>query len=155
VLIDPQNGDVETDLAGLATGGGIGVLTTVAGVAPSDVDLVAPAGSIDAGDAGIRVSGNLNLAALQVLNVGNIEVQGSSVGVPVLTLALNATSLQAGEASAAATTTAMGNAIGQAPESLAPQEEVHSLITVEVLGYGGGDAGDQDSNDAANSGVTN
>jgi filamentous hemagglutinin family protein len=155
VLIDPQNGDVETDLAGLATGGGIGVLTTVAGVAPSDVDLVAPAGSIDAGDAGIRVSGNLNLAALQVLNVGNIEVQGSSVGVPVLTLALNATSLQAGEASAAATTTAMGNVFGQAPESLAPQEEIHSLITVEVLGYGGGDAGDQDSNDAANSGVTN
>ncbi|MEI6083057.1 MAG: filamentous hemagglutinin N-terminal domain-containing protein, partial [Verrucomicrobiota bacterium] len=34
VLIDPQSGDVKTDLAGLATGGGIGVLTSVAGVAP-------------------------------------------------------------------------------------------------------------------------
>ena len=34
VLIDPQSGDVKTDLAGLATGGGIGVLATVAGVAP-------------------------------------------------------------------------------------------------------------------------
>ena len=30
VLIDPQSGDVETDLAGLATGGGIGVLATLA-----------------------------------------------------------------------------------------------------------------------------
>ena len=84
VLVDPQSGEVKTDLAGLATGGGIGVLTTVAGVPPGDVDLIAPAGTIDAGDAGIRVSGNINLAALQVLNVGNIQVQGASAGVPVL-----------------------------------------------------------------------
>ena len=34
VLVDPQSGDVETDLAGLATGGGIGVLASVAGVPP-------------------------------------------------------------------------------------------------------------------------
>ncbi len=71
VLVDPQSGAVETDLAGLATGGGIGVLETVAGVAPSDVDLIAPKGIVDAGDAGIRASGNLNIAALQVLNAGN------------------------------------------------------------------------------------
>src|ERR1700745_2143422 len=32
VLVDPQSADVKTDLAGLATGGGIGVLATVAGV---------------------------------------------------------------------------------------------------------------------------
>ena len=42
VLVDPQSGEVKTDLAGLATGGGIGVLTTVAGVVPGDVDLIAP-----------------------------------------------------------------------------------------------------------------
>jgi filamentous hemagglutinin len=56
VLINPQSGDVEIDLAGLATGGGIGVLATVAGVPPGDVDLIAPTGTIDAGDAGIRSS---------------------------------------------------------------------------------------------------
>ena len=59
VLIDPQSGAVQTDLAGLATGGGIGVLATVAGVAPGNVDLIAPVGVVDAGDAGIRSSGNL------------------------------------------------------------------------------------------------
>jgi hypothetical protein len=155
VLIDPQNGDVETDLAGLATGGGIGVLTTVAGVPPSDVDLIAPAGTIDAGDAGIRVSGNINLAALQVLNVGNIQVQGTSVGVPVLSLSLNTTSLQAADANVAATTTAAGNVVGQAPASLATQEELASLISVEVLSYGGGESGDQEGDDTPGSGATN
>src|SRR5262249_58447364 len=62
VLVDPQSGDVRTDLAGLATGGGIGVLASVKGVPPGDVDLIAPAGVVDAGDAGIRVSGNLNIS---------------------------------------------------------------------------------------------
>src|ERR1019366_6999529 len=116
VLIDPQSASVQTDLAGLATGGGIGVLTTVAGVPPGDVDLIAPAGTIDAGDAGIRVSGNINLAAAQVLNVGNIQVQGASVGVPVLAVSLNASSAQAGNANAAATTSGAGDVVGQARE---------------------------------------
>ncbi|MBX4378107.1 filamentous hemagglutinin family protein, partial [Mycobacterium tuberculosis] len=44
----------------------------------------APLGTIDAGEAGIRVSGNINLAALQVLNAANIQVQGESKGLPVL-----------------------------------------------------------------------
>jgi len=63
VLIDPQSASVETDLSGLATGGGIGVLQTLANVTAGNVDLIAPEGVIDAGDAGIRSSGNLNLAA--------------------------------------------------------------------------------------------
>jgi filamentous hemagglutinin len=82
VLIDPQSGDVKTDLAGLATGGGIGVLATVAGVAPGNVDLIAPKGTIDAGDAGIRVTGNINIAANAVTNAGNIAAGGSTTGAP-------------------------------------------------------------------------
>ncbi|MGB8165868.1 MAG: filamentous hemagglutinin family protein, partial [Chthoniobacteraceae bacterium] len=83
VILDPQSADVKTDLAGLATGGGIGVLATVKGVAPGDVDLIAPKGSVDAGDAGIRVTGNLNIAAVTVLNADNISVGGTSTGTPV------------------------------------------------------------------------
>ncbi|HEY1412853.1 MAG TPA: filamentous hemagglutinin family protein, partial [Rhodopila sp.] len=132
VLIDPQSGDVKTDLAGLATGGGIGVLETVAGVAPGDVDLIAPVGAVNAGDAGIRVSGNLNISAVTVLNSSNVQVGGTSVGTP----ATVATSL-AGALSAASSVSAAGNAAVDTvtrpakPQDQAPEPD--SLITVEVL----------------------
>ena len=142
VVIDPQSADVQTDLAGLATGGGIGVLATVAGVAPGDVDLIAPAGTIDAGDAGIRVSGNLNIAANSVLNAGNIQVAGSSAGTPAAP-SVGAPSVAAapppppqptsGPASSADAGTRQEDKRPVAPP------EVPSIIVVEVLGYGGGD----------------
>ena len=135
VLVDPQSGDVKTDLAGLATGGGIGVLATVAGVPPGDVDLVAPVGTIDAGDAGIRVSGNLNISALQVVNAANIQVSGASVGTPTV-----AAPALGGLLSATATTGASSSAaqeLAKQTRAAAQSEAPPSLITVEVLGYGG------------------
>jgi hypothetical protein len=83
-LIDPQTGASIFDPGGLATGGGIGTLQTVKGAPPGNVDLIAPVGFIDADDAGIRVSGNLNLAAVAVLNAANIQVQGASTGIPTV-----------------------------------------------------------------------
>jgi filamentous hemagglutinin len=138
VLIDPQSSDVATDLAGLATGGGIGVLESVAGVPPGDVDLVAPTGTIDAGDAGIRVSGNLNIAAVLVVNAGNIQVGGASAGVPVVA-APNIGGLTAASSATAATTNAANDLAAQNREPI-PQEEAPSIITVEVIGYGGGES---------------
>ncbi len=141
VLIDPQSGDVKTDLAGLATGGGIGVLASVKGVPPGDVDLIAPGGVIDAGDAGIRVSGNLNISAVQVLNASNIQAGGTTVGTPSVTVAApNLGSLTAASNTAAATTSAATDATKKASAPPPPPEELPSIITVEVLGYGGGEA---------------
>jgi filamentous hemagglutinin family protein len=141
VIVDPQSGNVETDLSGLATGGGIGVLATVAGVAPGDVDLIAPVGVIDAGDAGIRSTGNLNLAAVQILNASNIVAGGASTGVPTVTVAapnLGALSAASGAAGAGATT---ANQQTQATTSQsADQSGDDSVIDVSVLGYGGGDS---------------
>ena len=150
VLIDPQSAAVETDLAGLATGGGIGVLATVAGVKPGNVDLIAPRGIIDAGDAGIRVTGNINLAATQVVNASNIAAGGSSSGAPAATV-VSSPSVgglsSAGAAAAAATATAMDatDTARDQPETTGLTEEVSlSVITVEVLGYGGGGADDEE-----------
>lgn len=146
VLIDPQSGAVETDLAGLATGGGIGVLATVAGVKPGNVDLIAPAGVIDAGDAGIRVTGNINLAATQVVNASNIAAGGTSSGAPSApsVSAPSLGGLTAGASSTAAASTAAmdagDNARNQnaAAATSAAEDLTPSVITVEVLGYGGG-----------------
>ena len=112
-----------------------------------DVDLIAPAGSIDAGDAGIRVSGNINLAALQVLNVANIQVQGVSAGVPQFNVSLNVAGLQAANNTVAATAAGASGAAGSGQNAATAQEDVPSLVSVEVLGYGGGDGEDQKQRD--------
>jgi len=154
VLIDPQSGAVKTDLAGLATGGGIGVLATVKGVEPGNVDLIAPEGFVDAGDAGIRVTGNLNIAASLVLNAGNISVGGTSGGTPSIT----APSVNLGGISAANTAAANSGPLpGPPPHAADPSADTQglaSIITVEVLGYGGNDD-DDESQDKKDDPATN
>ncbi len=115
------------------TGAGIATLNPIPEIPPGDVDLIAPLGTIDAGEAGIRVSGNVNLAALHVVNAENIQVQGKSVGIPVVA-AVNVGALT--NASAAAS-----QAAGAAQEVLqreraAQRQSLPSVFTVRVLGFG-------------------
>lgn len=146
VLIDPQSADVKNDLAGLATGSGIGVLATLSGVQPGDVDLVAPVGTIDAGDAGIRASGNLNIAARVILNASNIQVGGSSAGTPPPPAPPNLAPLTAASNASAVASSAASDVAKQETASTQTQlAEVPSIIIVEVLGYGGEDDSDSDS----------
>ena len=64
-------------------GSGIGQLLSGPGETAGLVNLIAPNGDVNAGDAGIRVAGNLNIAAVQVIGAANITVVGTSTGVPV------------------------------------------------------------------------
>jgi hypothetical protein len=135
VIVDAQTADVKTDLAGLATGGGIGVLATVANVKPGNVALIAPAGTVDAGDAGIQASGNITVAARTVLNAANISAGGSSAGVPSAAPSVAPPSL-GGLGSAASTTSAANNAANDATRQARTQpqetEAAQSNISVEV-----------------------
>lgn len=141
VLIDAISAEIETDLGGLATGGGIGVLASVAGVEPGAVTLLAPRGTVDAGDAGIRATGNITIAAAQVRNADNIASGGASVGVPVAAVAAapNVAGLSAASSSTAATTAAASDVAQQGRPDTTPAQESPSTVSVEVLGYGGGE----------------
>lgn len=140
VVIDVTSANVQTDLGGLATGGGIGVLASVAGVEPGDVDLIAPVGVVDAGDAGIRVTGNINIAATAVLNATNIQVGGATSGVPAapVVAAPNIAGLTAASSAASGASSAAESVAKEAQQQSQKQDDEPSIITVEVIGYGGG-----------------
>lgn len=82
VIETDPNGNVFVNPIGAVSGSGIGQLLTISGIKAGLVNLIAPVGVVNAGEAGIRVAGNLNIAATAVLNVGNIKVGGTSTGVP-------------------------------------------------------------------------
>ena len=139
VEVDSQSANVQTDLAGLATGGGIGVLETVVGAPPGDVDLIAPVGTVNAGDAGIRASGNVNVAAAQVLNAGNIQAGGSKTGTGSTATPNIAAAVSASNAAGSSQNAASAAANQQQPNSTAGQD-LPSIITVQVVGFGGDDS---------------
>ena len=116
-----------------STGAGIATLNPIAEVAPGDIDLIAPLGTIDAGEAGIRVSGNVNIAALTVVNAANISVQGKSTGVPVVS-AVNTGAITSASSAASSATQAAEDVARQ--QQAASRQNQASVFTVQVLSFG-------------------
>ena len=123
--------------------GGIGALQTIIGQRKADVYLIAPHGTVDIGDAGVRSTGDLNVAALRVLNADNVVVGGRVTGLPAPPAANPGGLTEASNVAGAA-----------AKEVVAPNQNnasaSPSIIIVEVLGYGGGDGEEKPQNDAPN-----
>ncbi|WP_454622244.1 filamentous haemagglutinin family protein [Bradyrhizobium cenepequi] len=113
-----------------SSGAGIATLNSIPGIPAGNIDLIAPIGTIDAGEAGIRSSGNVNLAALQILNAANIQAQGNTTGVPTV---------QAPPVAALAAGNNMTAATQQAQPAAPNTNDRPSIIIVEFLGFGGGD----------------
>ncbi|GAA4322223.1 hypothetical protein GCM10023144_02030 [Pigmentiphaga soli] len=116
-----------------STGAGIATLAPIPEVPPGDVDLVAPLDTIDAGEAGIRVSGNLNIFAQNVVNAANIDVKGKATGLPPLAV-VNVGALTNASAAAAQATVAAQDVVRQ--ERAAARQALPSVFTVRVLGFG-------------------
>ena len=132
-------GNVTLELQAAASGSGIGALST-GDIPAGDVDLIAPKGTVNAGDAGIR-AGNLNIAALVVLGADNISVSGSSAGTPVADTGA-VTAASSGATSGGDDTGKVVDSLNQAAaESAKAAQELAaalkpSVVRVEVLGYG-------------------
>lgn len=116
-----------------STGAGIATLNPIPEVPAGDIDLIAPLGTIDAGEAGIRVSGNVNIAALHVVNAANIQTQGNSSGVPVAA-AVNTGAMSSASAAGAAASQAAEDAARS--QQAAARQGRPSIMTVEVLSLG-------------------
>ena len=132
------NGNVQVTFPAALAGSGIRTLATSAGRKPGDVDLFAPRGVVNAGDAGI-VAGNLTIAATAVLGADNISVSGVSVGVPVDTggfaAGLTGVSAVASGAANAAEDTVAG--ARKAEESATPlANQALGFLDVFVTGFG-------------------
>lgn len=147
-ILDADNNQIGVQITTPASAVGSGIRTLTSdpdGLGPSltpragNIFLFAPAGAIDAGEAGIRSSGNIVINAQTVLNASSISASGSSAGVPVAATGSLASALSsagttnnsksAEEAAAAATSAARAAA---AAEGL----QKPSILTVEVLGFG-------------------
>jgi hypothetical protein len=135
-----NNGNVSVELQGVATGSGIGALAGQPGVIAGDVDLIAPKGTVNAGEAGIRAT-NLNIAAQFVLNSQNIQVSGATTGAPVadsggLSSGLAGNSVADQGQDAARALSNQSSEAQKAADDVRRALAAINLISVEVLGFG-------------------
>ena len=127
-----QNGNAEVDSAGSVAGAGIGAFKQTPTDADANIILIAPVGEVDAGDAGVRASGNVFVAAARVANADNFSAGGDIAGVPTGAVAASAA------APSSAASSVVGNVAGLA-NAAANNADKLSLISVDVLGFFGSD----------------
>jgi filamentous hemagglutinin len=131
-------GNATLSLSGAVAGSGIRTIQIDPSVAAGNVDLVAPVGTVNAGDAGIGAAGNINIAAQTVLGASNINFGGSATGVPAQVSNIGASLAGASAAAGSATNAATASANQEAArETTAPLAQTAlSWLDVFVTGLG-------------------
>lgn len=142
------NGFTKSNIGAAISGSGIGVLLARDVINRGATYLIAPHGTVNAGDAGVRASGDLFIDANRVSGLNNIVAVGLSIGVPaaVDTSGLGVSGVGSlGDAAKAASdaTSSLASASEDAQKAADDMKQSlasfkPNLITVEVLGFGGG-----------------
>lgn len=146
VIIYDANGLPTVEFPPALTGSGIRAFVTTPGREPGDVDLYAPVGVINAGDAGIGSAGNVTVAATEVIGADNIDIGGVAVGVPVadtggLAAGLTGAS-NVGTAASKSSEEALGGGGADAAGDTPLADAAFAVLDVVVLGLGlGGNDG--------------
>ncbi len=155
-VIDPNTGNVTGytyTLPAAVAGSGIQTATSKPGgpnsVAPKagSINLFAPAGTINAGEAGITSAGNIFISALTVLNASNISASGTSTGVPQVAVGSVAATLASSGATTSTDTSKDTQIAAQAAAAAAQAAAAAfkpNILTVEVLGFGDKNCKEQD-----------
>jgi filamentous hemagglutinin family protein len=141
VILINADGSISLDYgASLAAGSGIRTIATSPTVPPGDVDLDAPVGTVDAGDAGIGASGNINIAAAHVIGALNINFGGTASGVPSdlsgLAASLSGVSSVASSATTSGAASASESAAAASKEVAPLAQTALSWLEVFVTGLG-------------------
>ena len=130
------NGSDYVDSAGSVSGAGIGAFKSSPSDPASTVILIAPAGLVDAGDAGVRASGDILVAAAHVANADAFSAGGSIGGVAARGGAVSTAAPEGSNSAVAASQAAGSNDNNATPKS---------TITIDIDGYLGVSC--QDPND--------
>ena len=138
----------------MVSGSGIGTLQTLKDAPLGNVYLIAPYGTVDAGDAGVRSSGNLLVAAQAVANGANFQSGGSTSGVPAPST--TSVSFNAPVSADSSNSAKQGDKLSDAASKSSNNKDSNvmpSLITVEVLALGGdsGSSSEQNSDEKVKS----
>jgi filamentous hemagglutinin family protein len=129
-ILIKSDGTVSLNFAGSAAGSGIRTIQVDPSVKPGNVDLIAPVGTVNAGDAGIGSAGNINIAAASVIGVSNINFGGTATGVPAEISATGAALSGASAAASGAT-----NAATAAVTSAAAEKEAAAPLSDAALSW--------------------
>jgi filamentous hemagglutinin len=138
-ILIASDGTVSLNFSGAAAGSGIRTIQTDPSAALGSVDLIAPVGTVNAGDAGIGAAGNINIAAREVVGLDNIQFGGTSTGVPSQVSNIGASLSGASNAASGASNTSTSSVASNAAdkEAAAPLAQTAlSWLDVFVTGLG-------------------
>ncbi|MCV2354909.1 filamentous hemagglutinin family protein [Paucibacter sp. B2R-40] len=128
VLRLDSEGRLVFDTSGSFSGSGIAVLS-----AGSDLDLHAPTGEINAGEAGIRSKGNAFLGAERLVNANDIKVDGARSGAAPEVVAAAPITLPASDA---VTNAASGLNSAEKDDDEKKRRRSRRNLLLEFLGFG-------------------